>query len=109
MRPKIGRQVRATDTMRLVRFHRARYFALVLAFAGAAVSIKMFATGSLAWGLTALGLFASNIAALRYLMPCRHCGESMLWWSARHTRSWDLFGAIDRLEVCPYCGRPLDG
>jgi len=67
----------------------------------------MVATVDATWVLLSVLSLAGFLAALRYLMSCRHCGESMLWWSAKTTRSWDLFGAIDRLEACPYCRKPL--
>lgn len=93
--------------MRLSRFNRDRNLFMLVAFVAAAASIKMFATGEAAWAVIAALLFVPLLAALRYLMRCQRCGRSMLWWSARNTRSWDLFGAIDRLETCPYCGYRL--
>lgn len=101
------RSIRLATDMRIARFNRDRNIFFGVGIAGTVAGGMMLATAEVSWAVAAFCICVLMVLALRYLMPCRHCGESMLWWSARHTRSWDLFGAIDRLDECPYCAKPL--
>jgi len=71
---------------------------------GGIPGLAAFATYEPHWALLALAGTVLTLFLARFLMRCSKCGKSMLWWSARNSRAGEFFAAIQRLEVCPYCG-----